>query len=352
MRKYIFDNIIYSLQRSGGISMMWSGLIDNLAADITSSGQFLEYGGASENIFRKSLNVDCRAITNIDRFPLILERYLSPDLDITEPVAFHSSYYRTLKNGFVKNVVTVHDFIYEKVYGKTSPARIVHHWQKGRAINSADKIVCVSRSTLSDLKTFYPDISDSRLEVVYNGISNDYYRKENRITDDYVLFVGSRVGYKNFAFVVDAVSLSSYRLVVAGESLTEKERKLVSDKLPSERFQHYKNPDMTVLNDLYNNAFCLVYPSSYEGFGLPVVEAQRAGCPVIALDVPSIREVSGQNALLMKDLSTAELLSKLEILVSDRNRIEITESGYENSLGFSMPKMTSEYEDIYRSLVG
>jgi len=101
------------------------------------------------------------------------------------------------------------------------------------------------------------------------------------------------------------------------------------------------------LNTLYNNAYCLIYPSSYEGFGLPVIEAQRAGCPVIAYNGSSISEICDDKSLLVDDISTAKLLEKIKML-SDKSICEkIVSAGLENSSRYTWDKALSKYGELY-----
>ena len=112
----------------------------------------------------------------------------------------------------------------------------------------------------------------------------------------------------------------------------------------------YSNLNNKGLNELYNNARCLIYPSSYEGFGLPIIEAQRAGCPVIALNKSSIPEVIGETPLLLNSLNRNELLLALEMIESPTLFEEISEIGRENSLRFTSQAMIDGYRKVYKEI--
>ena len=108
------------------------------------------------------------------------------------------------------------------------------------------------------------------------------------------------------------------------------------------------------LNILYNGAKAFVYPSSYEGFGIPVLEAQRAGCPVIAYNSSSIPEIIGDTPLLMNSLDEVELCSKLELLSDEKLCLDVIQKGLENAKRFSWNKMyeqlASLYEEAYNEI--
>ena len=129
-------------------------------------------------------------------------------------------------------------------------------------------------------------------------------------------------------------------------------RKEVERYLPREKYVDTGFLSNEKLNELYNYAAALVYPSSYEGFGIPVLEAQRAGCPVIAYNGSSIPEIIGKTPLLMHELSEKELFDKISIL-SDKQLVEeIRKTGLENSMRFSWDNMYRQYMDLYKEALG
>ena len=286
----------------------------------------------------------------------ILNRYRNLDLNRrNEKFIFHSSYYRTLcksvkKKNYVKEVVTIHDFTYERFIGGVK--KWIHAWQKKKAIQSADVVICISENTKNDLLYFYPQFSNKDIRVIYNGVSEQYsiipeLKKENHSTP-FFLFVGSRTTYKNFDFVVKAVSLvDGYFLKIVGGSLSKNELKLLQNYL-SGRWQLIENIDNFELNVLYNQAFALMYPSSYEGFGIPIVEAMKAGCPFISLKGSSITEVTGEAGFLMDELNFDEFYNGVELIKINRDKI--IELGLLQADLFSWDKCYNEIVNIYKEL--
>ena len=281
-----------------------------------------------------------------------MERYRDVSLKYNKPFIFHSSHYRICKNPNAINITTVHDFTYERY--RKGLAKWVHSWQKNKAIRKADVVVCISESTKRDVLHFVPEISEEKIRVIYNGVSSDYKpvcSKSYSFLGKYIVFVGSRQAYKKFDFLVESLSSTFYNLAIVGGPLNDDEYKLLDDKLGNDRYYYMGYLSNMQLNELYNQAVCLVYPSLYEGFGIPILEAQKAGCPVIALNASSVPEIIGSTPLLLNSLTTAELHSKLEILENETIRNEIIIEGYKNAEKFSWTKMGQDYVTLYKEIM-
>lgn len=351
MKTILFDNIIYSLQPIGGISSQWAMLQNAIFYDNSLNAICVERDDAINNIYRKSVDLPIEKIVKLKHNnPLIIDRYRNVKVQDITPAIFHSSYYRCIKDKEVKSVVTIHDFTYERYMAGLR--RYVHCKQKYNAINKADIVVCVSKNTRNDLLHYFPNIDDDKIRVVHNGVSDDFREIDDATRGDRLLYVGSRAKYKNFDFVVETLSETSYNLDICGAPISIKEQEYLNRKLGNERYKVYSNVDNHQLNYLYNHAKCLIYPSSYEGFGLPIVEAQKTGCPVIALNGSSIPEVIGETPLLLQKLSCKELLSALKMLESPTLFDNISKVGIENARRFTSQSMINGYVEIYKSNFG
>lgn len=349
MKTILLDNIIYSLQQFGGISAMWAILQKSLLCENTMNFIFSEREDANNNVYRKDIVLsNDRLIKATYKIPLIIDRYNSINIGNTKPDIVHSSYYRSIDDRSVKKVVTVHDFTYERYM--SGLRRYVHCKQKYKAICDADVVVCVSNNTRNDLLHYIPNIADDKVKVVYNGISNDFYKLDNIQRGDRLLYVGGRTKYKNFDFLIDVLSETTYSLDICGAPLSYKEQNFLNKKLGNDRYKVYSNIDNSSLNILYNRARCLIYPSSYEGFGLPIVEAQKAGCPVIALNASSIPEVIGETPLMLSNLSRKELMLLLKMVESPTLFEEISNMGVINANRFTTQAMINGYKEIYNNI--
>jgi mannosyltransferase len=169
---------------------------------------------------------------------------------------------------------------------------------------------------------------------------------------NFVLFVGWRHSYKNFHVAVQAIAARpDYWLVsVGGETLNPRERQLLQTHLPN-RHVHLPAVDDEHLNHLYNYAHALLYPSSYEGFGLPVLEAMAAGCPVIATNASSIPEVCGDAGLLVDGALPDVLADKITGLQNSEFRSEIIAKGYRQAKRFSWEKCYRETMSFYEQVM-
>jgi len=301
-------------------------------------------------------------ITNsLGKFPINIQRFLNPNISCKGGI-FHSTYYRIINDPSIINVTTVHDFTYE-YYRKGLPG-LLHQYQKGAAINNSKKIICVSENTKRDLISFYPKINDKKIKVIYNGVNTAYKILDNNPGDlvkslvpysqgEYILYVGERrVKYKNFRLAVEACRILRMPIVmVGGGPVTDQEKSFMKFKLEKNNFFFHPHITNESLNILYNNAFCLLYPSSHEGFGIPIIEAQKSGCPVICSSCSSIPEVAGNGALYLKKIDTESIIEAIKTI--DHNsakRNEIIHIGIKNANKFSWDQCYQQTKELYEEL--
>nr|QOS28243.1 D-inositol 3-phosphate glycosyltransferase [Vibrio parahaemolyticus] len=319
----LFDPIIFELQGGGGITVYFKNILSRINES---------YGDS--------------LILDVSR-KRIFKRYRDCEVNVDKGV-FHSSYYRLPKNRKIKVVTTVHDFTYEKYI--TGPKRWVHCWQKYRAIRNSDIVICVSNNTAKDLMSYCP-IDPDKIRVIHNGVSDSYHPLPmSKSPTKEVLFVGSRVGYKNFYLAIDTLAkLPGYSLSIVGGGALSEEEKTYLDSLIPGRYKWLGRLSDKELNLAYNRAHALLYPSSYEGFGIPVIEAMRAGCPVVAVNCSSIPEVAGDAAILIEN-ADADLFTEALLKVSN-TREELINAGLEQAAKFSWDKCFQETLQVYEELM-
>lgn len=343
------DGIVFSLQRSGGISVYFSELVSRLLCDKSVEARADSY---SYNDVTREYMLDDLLVKTETNFPFFLERNRRCRLPLGVTV-FHSSYYRmpSKRNFNGRVVTTVHDFTSE-LYNSG-----LKQWlgfkQKKRAILNSDIVVCISKNTQADLYKFIPEARNMDVRVVYNGTSDDFIVENDTLCvfQKYVVFIGQRGGYKNFFDAVKSLEFHSDLTlrIIGGGSLTESELQLLDNVLPS-RYEYLGFVSNAELNKIYNRAFCLLYPSSYEGFGQPPIEAMKSGCPVIAIDSSSISELCSGYAILAKKSCAFELSKAITSLKVIESRLEFTQKASQYAMNFTWEKTFLEYKEIYLEL--
>lgn len=343
--KLVIDGIIENLQNGGGCTVYFEQILSFYQKD-NHKLNYIRYNNSHENITLSGNN------THVSHRTLrIQERWRDVNInEFDQDAIFHSTHYRLpVKNKQSKIITTVHDFTYELFC--SGPAQWMHTWQKNRAIRNSDLILCVSQNTANDLMRFCP-VSENKIRIVHNGVSEKYYPIDNTIRTNEVLFVGARGGYKNFAMAVDALALSPSLVlsIVGGGQLTSDEIALLESKIPG-RYQHLGRVTDEELNGIYNRVLCLLYPSLYEGFGIPVIEAMRSGCVVIAVNVSSIPEVAGNAAVLLEQPNPVAISQALNDIQNTALYHQLRNEGFIQAKKFSWEKCYNDTLSAYKELL-
>lgn len=278
-------------------------------------------------------------------------------------------------SGKVKVVVAAHDLSFERYPETFSWKRRLWHLfiNPRRLYQRADKIIAVSRSTKDDLMELY-QINSSKIEVVSSAVSQKFRvidRNDPRlisVKDKYqlpylfILYLGTLEPRKNIIGLVRAYNqlrkinhpvLNRYKLVIAG-SKGWKCRKIFSEIEDSP----YRDDIIIVgfIQDedkplLYNLASLFVYPSFFEGFGFPPLEAMKCGIPVLASNNSSLPEITGDGAILTDPDKPDEIYQAMkEILLSRELQIKLAEKGLENAKKFDWRKTAREYFKIFEEI--
>lgn len=245
---------------------------------------------------------------------------------------WHATYPLPISVQGAKKITTIHDLIPLRLPYTTLDDKDFFYKLIKKAIATSDLIITVSENTRQDLIKIY-DCPEEKIEITYQPIAIDrhaqredrlgiYLKKYNLKYQQYILFVGAIEPKKNLGRLIDAYAMSSTTmpLVIVGKKGWLWEKDLAKIDFLSDKqaiiLDYIAKED---LKYLYQGAYCLVFPSLYEGFGLPPLEAMNFGCPVITSNVSSLPEVCGDAALYIDPYDTDGLADTLERLISDRS---------------------------------
>ncbi|TCP29376.1 glycosyltransferase family 1 protein [Sphingomonas sp. BK235] len=341
MTKLVLDSIIYGLQRFGGISNFWSELI--AARPPVDSVEIL----LPRTLRAATLPDMARASVRREALPTRVSRYLRAEPGAGADI-LHTSYYRLPRRRVGRYITSVYDFTYERYFNGI--ARRVHHHQKAASVVAADLCLCISEATRVDLLEQFPQMSDVRARVVPLGVDTKafYHDPSSRPERPYVLFVGQRQGYKRFDLaVLSVMQLRDVSLAVAGPPLTDDEKNMLEHYLPG-RWREHAGVGRDVLRRLYSDAFAFIFPSDYEGFGLPILEAMACGCPVVAADRSSFPEVVGTATPLAERQEPDAYVGLLRRLQHDDARQHAIREGARRVASFSWQRSFEQLWAFYQ----
>ncbi|MFQ6057984.1 MAG: glycosyltransferase family 4 protein [Anaerolineae bacterium] len=274
---------------------------------------------------------------------------------------YHSPYYSMPYLPGVPTVLTVYDLIPLRYPQYVSAqARLLFRWMTALALRAAAYVIAISQVTRRDLLTTYHPPSERVTAIPL--AADPAFRPQSpeavtalrvrlNLPDQYVLYLGINKPHKNLVRLIEAWAAISYQLVVAGywdpryPQAQERAR-----QLSLEGCVRFLGPVAEEdLPALYSGATCFVFPSLYEGFGLPVLEAMSCGAPVVCSDTSSLPEIVGGAALTFDPLDVTEMAAKIEEALGDEAlRGEMREQGLRQAAKFSWERTARETLRVYR----
>lgn len=361
-----FDYQVFGLQRHGGISRYFFEVARQLAREPDVQASVLAplyinaYLGAAQTPLRV-VGRQAPSWPRTGRLAGYANRLLFPPLvRRSKPDIVHETYYsrrRTSPSG-PKVVLTVLDMIHER-FPESFSRRDITFGAKAPAVARADHVICISHHTRKDLIELF-GTDPAKISVVHLGFS---------LTCDapvglaprprpYLLYVGARGGYKNFSGLLAAYAGSAelrreFDLVAFGGSpFTADESAEISRLGLADGKVVQVGGDDTLLAAFYRHASLFVYPSLYEGFGIPPLEAMSFDCPVVSHHASSIPEVVGDAAVLTDCGDQEALREAMEQVLNDTGRrAELVARGRQRLTHFSWERCAAETLAVYRGLV-
>lgn len=274
---------------------------------------------------------------------------------------FHATYYDPYFVGHTRKrpvVVTFLDMIHEKyhtVFPELAADHRVMAWKK-QIVREATAVIAISENTKRDLVDYY-NIPSDRVRVIYLGSSVAVEEKTvaPSVTAPYLLFVGNRGMYKNFVpFIKAAAPLlrsQQVRMICAGGGGFSADEKNLLQQLNISNLVAQQPINDSTLRQLYSQALAFVFPSLYEGFGIPVLEAFACNCPCLISNRSSLPEVAGSAALYFDPDNGDSMHEAVEqILTNPVLRHQLIDQGRQQLQHFSWQKTVQETLDLYRSL--
>jgi glycosyltransferase involved in cell wall biosynthesis len=270
----------------------------------------------------------------------------------------HETYYSRACSGHGRaRVLTLHDMIYEQ-FPQDFPDTAQVVAAKRTAAERADHIICVSETTRRDAIRLL-GIDAEKTSVIYLGGSLAFQgAPERKDVKPCILYVGQRSGYKNFqlllrAFADSARLVRDFELVsFGGRGFAVAEQRRIERLGLAGRVRHVSGDD-ALLSAYYRAALAFVYPSRYEGFGLPPLEAMTSGCPVVCSTAGSIREVVGDAGAYFDPDDSERLRAILERLADDKHYGDgLRAQGAEQIKKYSWAKCAAETLQTYQRLTG
>jgi len=366
--KILFDHQCYTIQNFGGISRYFTGLLEEFSKDSNINPSLaVKY---SNNFYLKDKNYtrvkSFLAEQNFRGQKLILHlinktnsisKINNYNYDLFHPTYYNPYFLSTIqKRPFV---ITVFDMIHE-IFPDIVNRFDNSAMQKKITIPKAAKVIAISHSTKKDLVRLL-SIPPERVEVIYlaTHITNELAMSKGslQLPERYVLYVGGRNYYKNFnnfllAFKEIIKNDDSLFLVCAGGGIfNETEKEFIRLNELTNRILH-RNANDSALATLYSNAVLFVFPSFYEGFGIPVIEAMNCNCPIALSNTSSLPEIGENAAIYFDPNDPVDMKSKITQVIYDKTlRNKLIENGSIRSKDFSWTKTAAETKRFYENSI-
>jgi glycosyltransferase involved in cell wall biosynthesis len=368
--RIFYDGEVFRMQAIGGVNRYFENLISRLPSDCEPS---LLVPPASDvsRVTHPKLRVNrygnerLQKISHrLNQYGLRLEKHYWNQVrslrafDVAHPTYYSLITGREMKQYRCPVVVTVWDMIYELFPKELDPTG-EGAAEKKKAVMSADAVICISENTKRDLLQMY-SIPENKITVTWLAANLDAgisHGSEPIPGHPYYLYVGARAPHKNFGTLLrafaGAVSVhSDLSLAVAGgQPFNDEEKRVIAELKLDKHIDHYGQISDEHLAKLYRLSLALVYPSLYEGFGIPPLEAMACGTAVIAARTSSIPEVVGDAGIYFDAKATDELTDILIDLIGNTPlRDKLISDGSARARRFSWDKTAAQTAQVYRTL--
>lgn len=271
-----------------------------------------------------------------------------------------------LKKAGVKSVVTIHDLIFLRYPEYYNPIDVaIYKWKFSQTCRQADRIVAISECTKRDIMEF-ANVEESRIDVVYQSCGTKFRQKSNdgqkaetrekyRLPNRYILFVGTIEERKNALLVAQALPYltADIHLVLVGRRTPYAKdiEKFASQNHLSDRIHFLSGVPTSDLYAIYQQAECFVYPSRYEGFGIPIIEAIQSGLPVVACTGSCLEEAGGPDSIYVDPDEPQEMAMAIKSITDNPDAAaRMAALGLKYIQKFENGSIANSMLEIYRKL--
>ena len=366
--KILFDHQIFGIQNFGGISRYFFEVASKLAElegvksilpfPFSNNGYLVQPGPLRKSTFFSDHRIKGKhhALRMINRLStsIALRR---GNYQVFHPTFFDPFFLEPL--GRKPFVLTVYDMIHEIFPEYYDTRDKTAEWKKV-LMHKASAIIAISNHTKQDILRFH-DIDERKIRVIYLSDSFHAGFSSEQVLGlpfRYFLFVGSRIRYKNFQSMVRGLAPLLTRdptlhvVCVGGDEFNSAEKELFSGLGLEGRFI-FKSVDDSRLAYIYEKALALIFPSLYEGFGIPILEAFRSRCPAILAKSSCFPEIAVDAALFFNPGDPDDLaFAAARLLAEPALRADLIEKGRARAADFSWDKTALETLEVYRSVAG
>jgi glycosyltransferase involved in cell wall biosynthesis len=363
MMEVLFDHQVFSTQRFGGVSRYFVEMaramqcMPGIKAKLFAPAYLNNYIAPGDPLHPLSFRMESPA-RGVYRRPAALKPLLWLATQLARPQILHETGFGnkpwTLPAGTCR-VTTLHDMTVERFpqYFDNPSGRMA---AKLASLRRADAIVCISECTRQDLLSFYPEF-EARCAVVHHGVAQDRVQGERPgvLPERYVLYVGTRQTYKNFGNFLRSLGAArglpqDLKLVCFGGGPLNAAEKALCDEVgwPASRVVQLHGDD-ALLARAYRHAELFVFPSTYEGFGMPLTEAMVQGCPIACARATSFPEVCEDSAAYFDPADVGDMSSCIEDLVlQPQRRAALADAALKQGARFTWARCAEATFQVYR----
>lgn len=361
-KKIAYSFHTFTTQSYGGISRYYSNIIKEFCK---TENQIKIFSPIYKNNYIKNLDKSIIGGLYVKQYPPKTQKIISQFnhtvssivINNWRPDIIHETYYYSGKIGNKCNarITTVHDMVHELFpdnYKKRDNTSIL----KQKSVDRADHVICISHNTKKDLINLF-NTPEEKITVVHSGVDsyeNKHIKKRNFVNKPYLLYVGKRLGYKNFYNFLKAYSESTILkkdiniMAFGGGDFTKVELNMINKMDLSDQNVFHISGNDAALRDAYVNALAFIYPSLYEGFGLPPLEAMSYGCPVISSNTSSLPEIISDAGVYFNPESIEDIRYSIENTVYNTNIIEsLVSKGYKRSKELTWDRCAKNTFKVY-----